>query len=818
MVTVMNFRDAVNRFWRLSVVALFAVSIGIPLLQPKPAKAAAHSMQTGYYVGSGAAKTISGVGFQPQLVIIKASNSALVASFKSSAMPASALSNFGATADVASTALTFTSTGFTMTNLGAINTVNIHYTWTAFAGSDCSASGTMCVGAYTGDGATTKSINTGFQPSIVIGKRSTAVAAHFRTASMAANRTDFFTSTAADTTGTYIQNFSSSGFTVGSTDNASGGAYYYIAFKTASGLVSEGTYAGDGTDNRSITGLGMQPTLVLVKNSTSATVNNRRAVMTTPQNYGDSSSYVGDAVVNASNFIQQLQSDGFQVGSGVNVNETSTTNYWFAIGGGATQPSAAGSFSMATGSYSGTGVAQSITSLSFAPDVVIVKDAAANYAVFRTSLMYGDTTSYLAAASANFSGGISAMLSNGFSVGTNAVVNTSGSTYQWQAFGGAYDPETGSGAADFAIGSYIGTAVDSKQIAAVPYQMDMVAVKGNSTVAGAMRTSAQTGDLSGFFAATAEAANTVQALNATGFEVGTNVVNNSAVAYNWFGFKAGSNFSVGSYTGSGVADRAVTTTAANQPNLVWVKQTGAVAAVNRSSSLAGDASQYFANTANVTGRIKTLASTGFTVGTATEVNTSAATYRYMAWRIPPPGTLSADIVTAAGVSVPTPNFTMNTTAYPYDCAVASGNMGTDSQRLRISNMTSNATWSLSIAATGGATTLWSNGGNTQSYDYNDTAGCSDGPDNDTKAGKLQILPSAASLNAQSGCNTSNVSLGSNQTFSEGSVDAITLASAASAANTGCYWDLTNVELRQTIPASQPTGSYNIDLTITATAS
>ncbi len=65
-------------------------------------------------------------------------------------------------------------------------------------------------------------------------KRSTAVAAHFRTASMPTNRTEFFTTTAADTTGSYIAASTSTGYTVGATDNANGGMYYYFAFRGGS--------------------------------------------------------------------------------------------------------------------------------------------------------------------------------------------------------------------------------------------------------------------------------------------------------------------------------------------------------------------------------------------------------------------------------------------------------------------------------------------------------------------------------------------------------------------------------------------------------
>ncbi len=220
----------VSTLWVILVMVFVSV-IGA-FIKPQHAKAASFSMQTGNYVGTGvASKVISGLGFQPSLVIIKSSTSAGVAVFKSSAMPANATAFMSATADNTATSIAFNSDGFTLGTLANLNTANTLYTWTAFTGSDCTSTGNFCVGTFTGDGAATKTITTGFQPSIVIAKRSTAVNVHFRTNSMPANQSEFFTSTAANTAGAYIRSFSATGFDVGTTDNVSAGVYYYIALK-----------------------------------------------------------------------------------------------------------------------------------------------------------------------------------------------------------------------------------------------------------------------------------------------------------------------------------------------------------------------------------------------------------------------------------------------------------------------------------------------------------------------------------------------------------------------------------------------------------
>jgi hypothetical protein len=61
--------------------------------------------------------------------------------------------------------------------------------------------------------------------------------------------------------------------------------------------------------------------------------------------------------------------------------------------------------------------------------------------------------------------------------------------------------------------------------------------------------------------------------------------------------------------------------------------------------------------------------------------------------------------------------------------------------------------------------------------------------------------------------TTNVSLGSNSSFVQGTTDSITLASGAAGASTFCRWDVTNIGLTQKIPASQASGSYSVNLVL-----
>lgn len=187
----------------------------------------------------------------------------------------------------------------------------------------------------------------------------------------------------------------------------------------------------------------------------------------------------------------------------------------------------------------------------------------------------------------------------------------------------------------------------------------------------------------------------------------------------------------------------------------------------------------------------------------------------------PAGSLIADIVDASGNSVAAPTFGFSGILSPYTCTSSTATFGTDSQRIRIKNTTDTPGWSLSVAATDGSSALWSAG--TPKYDFNDGAGsptgCAAGLDNDTYGGQMTIDPSVGTVapRAVSACTTTGISKSSSAAFTEGSINAIALISGSATADTGCFWDLTGVDVSQQIPGGQSTGSYSINLTMTVVA-
>jgi hypothetical protein len=186
------------------------------------------------------------------------------------------------------------------------------------------------------------------------------------------------------------------------------------------------------------------------------------------------------------------------------------------------------------------------------------------------------------------------------------------------------------------------------------------------------------------------------------------------------------------------------------------------------------------------------------------------------------GTLTTDIMDASRVTVASPSVTMSAKTFSFDCysggSASTGTFGTDSERIYVTNPdAADAGWTLTVAATGGATTLWSS----SSFDFNDptSSGCTDGGDADSRGGQLTINPNAGTLTADCGsCATTNVTKGSSTAFNQGTTDSITMLTAAAGSDDVWRGYLTGATLSQTIPAETATGAFTLNMTLTVTAS
>lgn len=179
------------------------------------------------------------------------------------------------------------------------------------------------------------------------------------------------------------------------------------------------------------------------------------------------------------------------------------------------------------------------------------------------------------------------------------------------------------------------------------------------------------------------------------------------------------------------------------------------------------------------------------------------------------GALDVAIVDGSGNTVANPSVAFPAKSFSMTYQSSGATLGTASEKLRVTNPSGTTdTWTLSMAATAGATATWTNGTNT--YDFNDaTASAGDGADADAVGGQMTVDPSTATIAGVSGTSIANISKGAADAFVQGSVDSVDLMSAAAGSAKPGQWDLTGVGLTQTIPGAQATGDYSFDMTLTA---
>lgn len=182
-----------------------------------------------------------------------------------------------------------------------------------------------------------------------------------------------------------------------------------------------------------------------------------------------------------------------------------------------------------------------------------------------------------------------------------------------------------------------------------------------------------------------------------------------------------------------------------------------------------------------------------------------------------PGTLAIDIVNAGYTPVASPSVAMTAVTFSFACQSSTGTFGTATEQIYVQNPdAADDGWSVSIGADL-STAVWESAG--VDFDFNDpgSSGCADGAtDTDLLGGQLTINPASATLSAgNSGSSVTNISKGSSAGFAEGTIDSITLLTAAAGSDDIGDWTLIGVGLSQAIPGKQPAASdYSISLTVT----
>ena len=268
-------------------------------------------------------RAITGLGFAPDVVIIKVRDDNNVGVIRTSTMTGDVTKELtGATALVANEIQSLDGDGFTIGNADTVNKATNTYDWIAFKSSP----GFLTVGTYNGDGTAGRTVTgLGISPDALFVFDAANQEAVFTNSAAGGTAFNFNKSTNA----TWIPSLDADGFTVGSDDrvNGAGRTYYYVAWNELPGLMDVGSYAGNGVDNRNIAGVGFQPEWVVVKNTAGDGVVQH---FDSQGPASDSSSFFTGSAANT-NRIQQLQADGFQIGADNDVNNSGRTYTYMAF-------------------------------------------------------------------------------------------------------------------------------------------------------------------------------------------------------------------------------------------------------------------------------------------------------------------------------------------------------------------------------------------------------------------------------------------------------------------------------------------------------
>jgi hypothetical protein len=279
------------------------------------------------------------------------------------------------------------------------------------------------------------------------------------------------------------------------------------------------------------------------------------------------------------------------------------------------------------GSYTGDGTAYHIiTDVGFYPSLIWIWTAN-QYAVWSSPIISGNKTLYFAYAAAGFTNGITGFLPNGFTIGSDATVNTNGVTYQYIAF-----RDNGDGLID--VGSYTGNGTDNTSITSPGFQPDFVHVKGDTTQVGCYRHSNSPSDTTYLFSGLT-ASDLIQQLVPPGFQIGADArVNSNGVTYYYFAFKKNKDFfEIQRYSGTGANDYMLNLIFTPVVAMVQRVTGGTTAPVYSTVNTApSGTSMLFSNSASLSDSIIGISPQAMFLGTNIAVNNNSSTYDYFIWK------------------------------------------------------------------------------------------------------------------------------------------------------------------------------------------
>ncbi|MCP4573211.1 MAG: DUF11 domain-containing protein, partial [bacterium] len=280
-------------------------------------------LATGEYNGnSNDGRAITGVGFQPDVVFITPEGNTPTYC-RTATMPAGQSRSIGTNEGlVPGRLVSLDADGFTVDGVIEVNGSSEFYSWVAMK----VATGTFEQGVYTGNGGPSQAIG-GLpgEPLAVIVLSEAAEQTLLRTATMSDLVSYPLRGEIPVNDG--ITSFTADGFDVGTGTvvNGSGTDYYYLAWFDQPGAVAQGSHLGDGSNPRTLSGLGLDPAWLLIRGS-----GNQDGVHRSDAIVGDATQFFQDRDT-TNDRILGLIADGFEVANRPETNSNGVTYNWLAF-------------------------------------------------------------------------------------------------------------------------------------------------------------------------------------------------------------------------------------------------------------------------------------------------------------------------------------------------------------------------------------------------------------------------------------------------------------------------------------------------------
>jgi len=431
-------------------------------------------------------------------------------------------------------------------------------------------------------------------------------------------------------------------------------------FSSVSQYSKIGSYTGNGSTNGPMVITGFEPAFIMIKNVSAiyewTIYDNKRS----PSNPRDNVLYPNNSDAENTGETGDIDflANGFQIkATEGSINQNGGDIIYIAF---ATDPSTApvltDSFGLTT--YTGDGASgNSITGLSFKPSLLWIKSYSGTIGDWSHQVMDSMRGASSSLTTNNQNGqtinanGLESFDSNGFTVGSGAGGwNYSGSNYVAWAWKANTLPsintdgaQTALVSANVAAGFSIVQLPDNAGTYTVGHGLDgvpdLIILKQYEGGTGNWSTYNSPVGVRNFMNLNTDAANIVatpgyeyDSVTATTF---TNLISNSTYSYIHYCFKSVPGFSkIGSYTGTGGS---FTVDCGFQPNFVMIKRTDNTGnwVIVDSARAAGD-NRLYANSSNAqdTGQGETFVSNGFSPRTSTtnDTNTPGANYIFMAFK------------------------------------------------------------------------------------------------------------------------------------------------------------------------------------------